>query len=186
ARGMRRRRGRARRHGLDHAAAQQTWGGRDAGRGRGAARRCRDPAGTPGRRCSGASQETARWFIAKVGRHRGTALQGSRGEVSGRPEADTRLKLALPARAKLNLDLEVLGRNAAGFHDLRTTFQAIALHDLLEIETAPETGFTTSGLPVSAEKNSVLLALRTLEQAAHRSLPSRIHLDQRIPPGSRM
>ena len=38
---------------------------------------------------------------------------------------------ALPARAKLNLDLEVVGRNADGFHDLRTTLQAVTLHDLL-------------------------------------------------------
>ena len=61
---------------------------------------------------------------------------------------------ALPARAKINLDLEVLGRNADGFHDLRTTLQAVALHDLIEIEPASETTFMTSGLRVSAVQQS--------------------------------
>ncbi len=93
---------------------------------------------------------------------------------------------ALPARAKLNLNLEVLGRSADGFHDLRTTFQAVALHDLLEVEPAKETTFTTSGLRVSAETNSVLVAQQALESAAKRPLPARIHLDKRIPSGSGM
>ena len=93
---------------------------------------------------------------------------------------------ALPARAKLNLDLEVIGRDADGFHELRTTFQAIALHDLLVFETAQETTITTSGLRVSEENNSVLNAQKALEHAADRSLAARIHLHKRIPPGSGM
>src|SRR5439155_9105976 len=93
---------------------------------------------------------------------------------------------ALPARAKLNLGLEVIGRGADGFHELHTTFQAIALHDLLVFETAQETTITTSGLRVSEENNSVLNAQKALEHAAHRSLAARIHLHKRIPPGSGM
>src|SRR2546426_364022 len=105
------------------------------------------------------------------------ALPGSRGQVPSGSEADPRLIFALPARAKLNLNLEVLGRSADGFHDLRTTFQAVALHDLLEVEPAKETTFTTSGLRVSAETNSVLVAQQAMESAAKRPLPARIHLD---------
>ena len=93
---------------------------------------------------------------------------------------------ALPARAKLNLGLEVVGRNADGFHDLRTTLQAVTLHDLLEIQPAEETKFMTSGLRVSEENNSVLLAQQALERAAKRSLPARIRLEKRIPAGSGM
>ena len=93
---------------------------------------------------------------------------------------------ALPARAKLNLDLEGIGRDADGFHELRTTFQAIALHDLLVFESAQETTITTSGLRVSEENNSVLNAQKALEHAADRSLAARIHLHKRIPPGSGM
>ena len=96
------------------------------------------------------------------------------------------MALALPARAKLNLDLEVLGRNADGFHDIRSTFQAIELHDTLEVERAEATTFTSEGFAVDQSENSVLKAHRALEAAAGRALPTRMHLRKRIPPGSGM
>jgi len=49
------------------------------------------------------------------------------------------LTLVVPARAKLNLDLAVIGRTTDGFHEVRTHMQAIELHDLLEL-TPPPTG----------------------------------------------
>ncbi|HEY0830765.1 MAG TPA: 4-(cytidine 5'-diphospho)-2-C-methyl-D-erythritol kinase [Candidatus Dormibacteraeota bacterium] len=96
------------------------------------------------------------------------------------------MKLALPARAKLNLDLEVTGRTDDGFHQLRTTFQAIDLHDLLELEPAGEATFTTSGFDIAKANNSVLNAHKALEEAAKKMLPVNIHLHKRIPPGSGM
>jgi 4-diphosphocytidyl-2-C-methyl-D-erythritol kinase len=40
--------------------------------------------------------------------------------------------------AKVNLHLQVVGRRADGYHELRTLFQTIALHDLLEIDLGGE------------------------------------------------
>jgi len=39
----------------------------------------------------------------------------------------------LPAFAKVNLCLHVLGRRPDGYHELRTQFQSITLHDVLEL-----------------------------------------------------
>ena len=46
----------------------------------------------------------------------------------------------VPAYAKVNLRLDVLGRRADGYHELRTIYQAISLHDTLELQAAREPG----------------------------------------------
>ena len=66
--------------------------------------------------------------------------------------------LALPAHAKLNLDLAVLGVLPGGYHELRTRFQAISLHDLLMVEPAASTSLD-GGTVVRAD------ALRWLQSA---------------------
>jgi 4-diphosphocytidyl-2-C-methyl-D-erythritol kinase len=43
----------------------------------------------------------------------------------------------LPAFAKINLCLHVMGKRPDGYHELRTIFQAISLHDTLEISIDP-------------------------------------------------
>jgi 4-diphosphocytidyl-2C-methyl-D-erythritol kinase len=93
--------------------------------------------------------------------------------------------VALPARAKLNLDLSVVSRRADGFHELRTRMQAIELHDLLEAEAASETSLTTTGFELlRGGTNSVLSAHCELEKVAGRPIPTRFRLHKRIPPGS--
>lgn len=95
------------------------------------------------------------------------------------------MTIALPARAKLNLDLEVVSRREDGFHDIISTFQSIELHDLLEVAHAENTSLTATGFDIdTGEENSVLRAHGALETATRRNLPTRFHLDKRIPPGS--
>jgi 4-diphosphocytidyl-2-C-methyl-D-erythritol kinase len=95
------------------------------------------------------------------------------------------LTIALPARAKLNLDLEVIRLRDDGYHEIRTTIQEIDLHDLLEISPARETAFTSLGFPVPQD-NTVVRAHSVLERMAGRELPARFHLHKLIPPGSGM
>jgi 4-diphosphocytidyl-2-C-methyl-D-erythritol kinase len=95
------------------------------------------------------------------------------------------LKVALPARAKLNLDLKVIGRRGDGLHDIRTHMQSVALHDLLEAAPSLRTSFVADGLPVpAAADNIVVKALAALEHAVGRELPTDFHLHKRIPPGA--
>jgi 4-diphosphocytidyl-2C-methyl-D-erythritol kinase len=79
----------------------------------------------------------------------------------------------------------VHGRRPDGRHEISTLIQAISLHDLVELEPATVTTLHVSGfnLPVD-ESNLALRALRALEVAAGRALPTRIRLVKRIPPGS--
>jgi 4-diphosphocytidyl-2-C-methyl-D-erythritol kinase len=95
------------------------------------------------------------------------------------------LKVALPARAKLNLDLQVIKRRADGFHEIRTHMQAVALHDLVEASPSQRTTLAVDGIPVTAEADNIILkALTALEGAAGRALPTDFHLHKRIPPGA--
>ena len=57
-----------------------------------------------------------------------------------------RKTVRLPAFAKINLHLRVLGRRPDGYHELRTIFQTIALHDTLELSISSRPGI---GLEVS-------------------------------------
>jgi 4-diphosphocytidyl-2-C-methyl-D-erythritol kinase len=96
------------------------------------------------------------------------------------------LTLVVPARAKLNLDLRVIGRRDDGFHDLHTTFQAVDLHDLIEVQPATHSRCEVEGFDLDPQDNSVVAAHEAVERAAQRELPTTIRVHKRIPPGSGM
>jgi 4-diphosphocytidyl-2-C-methyl-D-erythritol kinase len=94
----------------------------------------------------------------------------------------------LPAFAKINLCLHVLGRRADGYHELRTIFQAISLHDTLGLSVRPTRRggrsiyFSTDdpSLPAGRE-NLVIRAIEAIstEIDFHGSISA--HLGKRIP-----
>ncbi len=51
--------------------------------------------------------------------------------------SDAAATVRVRAHAKINLNLRVLGRRPDGYHDLRTVFQALALHDTLTFRRRP-------------------------------------------------
>jgi 4-diphosphocytidyl-2-C-methyl-D-erythritol kinase len=90
------------------------------------------------------------------------------------------------AHAKINLDLRVLGTRVDGFHELRTVFQAIALHDT--IECVPRDGpflleCDAAGVPLDSS-NLVWRAAEALWSSIRRTGPVRdvvVRLRKRIP-----
>jgi len=101
--------------------------------------------------------------------------------------------LTIPAFAKVNLQLHIVGRRADGYHELRTVFQTISLHDRLTLtllgpqQAAPlrsSEGIalecTDPSLPAGRE-NLVWRALDALRREL--KLKARIHarLDKWIP-----
>jgi 4-diphosphocytidyl-2-C-methyl-D-erythritol kinase len=95
----------------------------------------------------------------------------------------------VPAYAKVNLRLDVLGRRADGYHELRTIFQAISLHDTLVLETKREPGIDlciAGNSQLAAESGADNLVYRALDQLARAiDFPRgvRATLTKRIPVG---
>jgi len=95
----------------------------------------------------------------------------------------------IPAYAKVNLRLDVLGRRADGYHELRTIFQAISLHDTLVLETKREPGIDLciAGNPKLAREpgqdNLVFRAIDELGREIGLTQGVRAVLTKRIPVG---
>jgi 4-diphosphocytidyl-2-C-methyl-D-erythritol kinase len=93
---------------------------------------------------------------------------------------------AVRAHAKINLDLRVLGTRPDGFHELRTVFQALALHDT--IECIPRAGpfaieCDAAGVPLD-RSNLVWRAADALWRSLRRDGPVRdvlVRIQKRIP-----
>ena len=96
--------------------------------------------------------------------------------------------LRLRAFAKVNLRLHVLGRRADGYHELRTIFQAISLHDTLELSITPLGGSGANvslrtddpSLPAGGE-NLVTRALSAVAMELQFAGSISAHLTKRIP-----
>ncbi len=100
--------------------------------------------------------------------------------------------LALPAPAKLNRFLAVLGRRADGFHELELVTTVLAgvaeLTDTVAGESDSRLSLAIAGPRgeglVADESNLVMKAWRLLEEVANRPLPANLRLHKRIPHGA--
>ncbi len=98
-------------------------------------------------------------------------------------------EVRIPAFAKINLRLDILGKRADGFHELRTIFQTVSLHDQLRLRASrrPEISLSIEGnQPLSAERPEKNLVYRAVD-ALRRELKIRsgveIELKKIIPTG---
>ena len=93
-------------------------------------------------------------------------------------------KVRLLAYAKINLRLDILGRRPDGYHELRTIFQTISLHDTLELERTSQRGIVLSTdhptLPTGRD-NLVRRALDALGRELRLRGGLRARLSKRIP-----
>lgn len=93
--------------------------------------------------------------------------------------------LTLPAPAKLNLFLHILGRRPDGYHELQTVFQFLDHGDQLgfRLREDGEIRLHTEVAGVPHDSNLIVRAARRLQQAAGTSLGADIWLDKRLPMG---
>ncbi len=93
----------------------------------------------------------------------------------------------VPSFAKLNLDLRVLHRRPDDYHELRTIFQTISLHDTLsiEFERARRTEILLQS-SIQIEDNLVVRAARTILDHMKLNARVRFGLEKKIPMGAGM
>jgi 4-diphosphocytidyl-2-C-methyl-D-erythritol kinase len=92
--------------------------------------------------------------------------------------------ITLPAFAKINLGLRVLGRRADGYHEIDTVFQTISLHDSIKLTATNSPQIILScndrSLPNDA-RNLVYRAAEALRACLAPDRGAHIHLEKRIP-----
>jgi len=98
-------------------------------------------------------------------------------------------EIRLPAFAKLNLRLDILGKRPDGYHELRTIFQTISLHDELCLRATRQPGIALSILGDAAlsrepiQKNLVYRAVDALRRELKTRPGVEIELRKTIPAG---
>jgi len=98
-------------------------------------------------------------------------------------------EVRIPAFAKINLRLEILGKRPDGFHELRTTFQTISLKDELRLKSTRRPGIqlqvrgnvALSNEPI--EKNLVYRAVDAIRKELKLKGGVSVELRKQIPAG---
>ena len=92
----------------------------------------------------------------------------------------------VPAPAKLNLFLHVVGRRADGYHLLQTVFRFVDLCDTLDFDATADGSLAREGeglAGLAPDQDLVLRAARALQRATGARQGARIRYRKRIPAG---
>jgi len=98
-------------------------------------------------------------------------------------------EVRIPAFAKINVRLDILGKRADGYHELRTIFQTVSLHDELRLRTAHHSGISLAVRGNAAlsqeptQKNLVYRVVDALRSALKIRSGVEIELRKTIPAG---
>jgi len=98
-------------------------------------------------------------------------------------------EVRIPAFAKVNLRLDVLGKRPDGYHELRTIFQTLSWHDEIRLRTSRRPGITLTiqgNASLTAEpvqKNLVYRAVEAVKRKLKLGGGVEIELKKRIPVG---
>ena len=94
------------------------------------------------------------------------------------------MRIILPAFAKLNLTLRVVGKRPDGYHNLVSTFVKIPSGDVLYIsESTAGIDIVNANIPLKGE-NIVAKALRVAREEGFKIPPLNVKIHKSIPPGS--
>ena len=89
-------------------------------------------------------------------------------------------EVRIPAFAKINLCLDILGKRPDGYHELRTIFQTVSLHDELRLQASRQ-----PGISLSIRGNAVLSQEPTQKNLVYRAVDALRHA-LKIRPGVEM
>ncbi len=94
-------------------------------------------------------------------------------------------RLVLPAPAKLNLFLHVVGRRADGYHRLQTLFQLLDFGDTIELQLRDDGKLLLHSdiVGVATADNLIYRAARLLQGASDSPWGADIHCEKRLPSG---
>ncbi|MBD3413308.1 MAG: 4-(cytidine 5'-diphospho)-2-C-methyl-D-erythritol kinase [Candidatus Aminicenantes bacterium] len=95
--------------------------------------------------------------------------------------------MKIKAFSKINLGLEVLKKRDDGYHDIRTLFQSISLHDLLDFEISSSGLIRIKGSDPTiswGEDNLVYRAAYIMKQQSTTNKKIEISVEKKIPAGA--
>ena len=91
--------------------------------------------------------------------------------------------MLVPAFAKLNLSLEILGKRDDGYHEVRTVMQTVDLCDEIEVLPAPHLSVTCDAPDLEGESNLAWQAAQVLARHCGRLPLASVSIRKHIPVG---